>query len=239
MALWSCKKDAGSTCPTSLKLSLSNNSPAIGESFTITAPKETENNIFNWIGPGYSSSSNSNTLTLDDIKYWNRGWYYCLKSNSECNTTIRDSVFVDVKLKQGTPSCALTNNFFTSSNLVLDETFTSVTQGMDPTFNAMGVYGKGSYGEPTLRVLFNSYNGNTEPVDGIYTTTNMPTFDVTQQYNDVSVSFIYQGIYFHCRPDQDLYVVHVDGKIQVSFCNMVFSDGVSITTTCKGKMTEL
>ncbi len=110
---------------------------------------------------------------------------------------------------------------------------------MDPTFNAMGVYGGDAFGYPSLRVLFNSYNGNVEPLDGVYTTTDKQTFDVTEEYNVVSVSFIYQGVFFHCQPDQKLYVSHVNGKIQVSFCNMKFSDGVSITTTCKCKMTEL
>ena len=110
---------------------------------------------------------------------------------------------------------------------------------MDPTFNAMGVYGGDAFGYPSLRVLFNSYNGNAEPLDGVYMTTDQLTFDVTQEYNTVSVSFIYQGVFFHCQPDQKLYVSHVNGKIQISFCNMKFSDGVSITTTCKCKMTEL
>lgn len=234
----SCKKNSTNDCQTSMKLNASNASPAIGDPFIITAPKDNDNDIYYWFGPGYSESTNSNTVNINEAKYSNRGWYYCSKANSECNKTIKDSIFIDVKLSQETPPCTVTNNFFSSSNLVSDITLTSVTQHMDPTFNAMGVYGGNAFGYPSLRVLFNSYNGNTEPVDGVYLTNDRLTFDVTQEYNLVSVSFIYSGLFFHCRPNQKIYVSHVNGKIQVTFCDMVFSDG-SITTTCKAKMTEL
>lgn len=239
---FSCKKnnDANNIdkCPTSMKLTLSNPTPTVGTSFTITAPKETDNNVFYWSGPGYSETTSSNTLNITEAKYSNRGWYYCAKGNPECNTTIRDSVFVDVKLSQEKPSCNLINNHITSSNLVLDMTLTSVTQHMDPTFNAMGIYGGDDFGYPSLRVLFNSYNGNTEPVDGVYITNDKAIFDATQEYNVVSISFLYNSSYFHCQPYQKLYVSHVNGKIQVSFCNMSFSNG-SIITNCTARMTEL
>lgn len=239
VSFFSCKKNNSNKCPTSTKLNTSNASPTIGDAFTITAIKESDNDIFYWSGPGYSESTNSNELSINNAKYSNRGWYYCSKANSDCNTTITDSIFIDVKLSQQAPPCTVTNNFFSSSNLVSDITLTSVKKHMDPTFNAMGVYGGDAFGYPSLRVLFNSYNGNVEPVDGVYMTTDKLTFDVTQEYNVVSVSFIYNGVFFHCQPNQKLYVSHVNGKIQVSFCNMVFSDGDSITTTCKCKMTEL
>src|SRR5690242_130060 len=84
--------------------------------------------------------SNSNEVIISDAKYSNRGWYYCTKSNAECNTTTQDSIFIDLKLSQETVPCSLTNNFFSSSNLVSDITLTSVTKHMDATFNGMGVY---------------------------------------------------------------------------------------------------
>ena len=221
-----------------MKLSVSNAAPTIGDMVTLSTPKEPDDNIFYWSGPGYAETTNSNAMTITNAKYSNRGWYYCSKANSKCNTTIKDSVFVDVKLSQETQPCTLTNNFFSSSNLILDVTLTSVTQNFDPTFNGMGVYGGDAFGSPSLRVLFNSYNGNTEPLDGVYMTNDKLTFDVTQEYNLVSVSFLYSGSFFHCRPNQKLYVAHINGKIQVSFCNMIFSNG-AVTTTCKGKMTKM
>lgn len=239
MSFFSCKKSSTGTCQTSMKLDASNVSLTIGDSFSITAPKDDGNDIFFWSGPaGYSKTTNSNTININEVKYSNRGWYYCSKANSGCNTTIRDSIFIDVKLKQETPPCSLTNNFFSCSNLVYDITLTSITQHMDPGFNGMAVYGGDAFGYPSLRVLFNSYNGNAEPLDGVYLTNDKVLFDITQEYNLVSVSFIYQSKFFHCRPNQKLYVSHVNGKIQISICNMVFSDGVSITTTCNAKLTK-
>jgi hypothetical protein len=224
-------------CPAVLNLSVNNATTTIGGDFKITAPKESDNTTFQWYGPGINSTTNSNTLEKFNVKYSDRGWYYCSKANSECNTSLQDSIFVDVKLNQETPPCTLTNNYISCSNIP-NVSLTSITQGFDPTFNGMAVYGSGSFGYPSFRVLFNSYNGNTEPIDGTYTTTNSLTFDITQQYNEVSVSFLYSSIFFHCHPYQKLYVTHVNGKIQVSFCNMVFSSGSSTLTTCSGKMTK-
>ena len=239
VSFFSCKKNNKNSCPASLTLSTSNASPTIGDAFTISANKESDNDLFYWSGPaGYSETTNSNEVAITNAKYSNGGWYYCSKANSECNTTTRDSIFIDVKLSQEAPPCNVTNNFFSSSNLVYDITLTSVTKHMDPTFNAMGVFGGNAYGYPSLRVLFNSYNGNVEPLDGVYITKDAPVFDVTDEYNVVSVSFLYNSDYFHCHPGQKLYVSHVNGKIQVTFCDMVFSDG-TYTTTCKAKMTEL
>ena len=231
----SCKKQK--ICPASMKLTVSNATPSIGGSFTITAPKETDNNVFQWYGPMQNLVGNSNTLEITNAKYSNRGWYYCSKSNGDCNDVLRDSIYVDVKLLQETPPCTLTNNYINCSNIP-SVTLTSVTEGFDPTFNGTAVYGSGTFGYPSFRVLFNSYNGNTEPIDGTYTTTNSLSFDVTQEYNEVSVSFLYSSIFFHCHPNQKLYVTHVNGKIQVSFCNMVFSSGTYLST-CSGKMTKM
>ena len=235
----SCKKNNTNNCPSSVTLSASNATPTIGDAFTITANKESDFDIFYWSGPaGYSETSNSNEVVITDAKYSNRGWYYCTKAGSECSTTAQDSIFIDVKLKQEVAPCNITNNFFSSSNLVYDITLTSVSKHFDPTWNAVGVYGRDGYGRPSLQVLFNSYNGNVEPLDGVYITKDVSVFDVTDEYNVVSVSFLYNGDYFHCHPDQKVYVSHVNGKIQVSFCDMVFSDGTYLTT-CKAKMTEL
>lgn len=235
----SCKKDdSGNSCQTSMKLDVSNAAPIIGEPFVINAPRESDFDIYRWTGPGYNETTNSNIINIYEAKYSNRGWYYCSKENATCNTILRDSIFIDVKLSQEPPPCNVANNSFSSSNLFSDVNFTSVTQQMDPTFNAMGVYGGAAFGYPSLRVLFNSYNENTEPIDGVYLTNDRLTFDVTQEYNRVSVSFLYNGNFFHCHPDQKLYVSHVNGKIRVSFCDMVFSNG-SIMTTCKARMTEM
>lgn len=237
VSFFSCKKN--NSCQTSMKLIASNTKPTIGDEFKITASKASDNDLYYWSGPGgYAETTNSNEVVISEAQYSNGGWYYCSKANPECNITTIDSILIDVKLSQEAPPCNVTNNFFSSSNLVSDINLTSVTEHMDPTFNGMGVYGGNAFGYPSLRVLFNSYNGNTEPLDGVYITKDVAVFDVTDEYNVVSVSFLYNSDYFHCHPNQKLYVAHVNGKIQITFCNMVFSDG-TYTTSCKAKMTEL
>ena len=221
-----------------MKITVDKATPTVGETFVITAPKDSENDIYTWSGPAlYNySPSNSPVLTVSNCKYSNRGWYYCSKGNNACKTLI-DSVFVDIKLKQETPACNLTNNYVSCSN-VPSVTLTSVTMRLDPSYNGMAMVGSGANGYPGFTVLFNSYNGNFEPVDGVYITSDRQAFNLTQEYNAVSVSFQYSYFYFHCRPDQKLYVSHVNGKIQVSFCAMIFSDG-TYTSTCSWKMTKL
>lgn len=223
--------------PLSFKISITDTAPFIGDIITLEVPKLNEYDLLSYNNPAGSGTTFSHSIDIVNIKYNQRGWYHWNLSNSGCNVSYRDSVYVNVKLRQQTPPCTLTNNFVSSSNLI-DVAFTSVTQGFDPTFNGMAVYGDRSLGYPSYRVLFNSYNGNTEPIDGVYNTTNVPTFDIFQDYNAVSVSFLYSGQYFHCYPNQKLYVSHVGGKIRVSFCSMTFSNN-TILSVCTGQMTKM
>ncbi len=235
----SCEKKAD--CPDSMKLSITNPTPKIGESFEITAPPMDGNGYYTWFGPGnFGSATNSNTLTIGYAKYAGKGWYHCAKTMSDCNKTIHDSIYVDVKLKQETPPCTPINNLITFSSIP-NVTLTSVTFGMDPVFNGMALTGNGAFGYPsTFKVLFNSYNGVFDPPDGVYTTTGVSTFNITQDFEEVSVSFIYNSSYFHSQPGQKIYVSHIGGKVSVRLCDVVFSlVGSGLTTRCTGQMTKL
>jgi len=229
--------NGGDCRPLNFKISISDTAPFIGDNITIDVPKLNEYDLLSYNYPGASGTTFSHGADVTNIKYNQKGWYHWSLSNSGCNVSYRDSVYVNVRLRQETPPCTLTNNYASSNNLI-DVAFTSVTEAFDPTFNGMAVYGDRSLGYPSYRVLFNSYNGNTEPIDGVYNTNNVPTFDIFDDYNTVSVSFLYSGQFFHCHPNQKLYVTHVGGKIRVSFCNMVFSN-TSILSTCSGQMTKM
>jgi hypothetical protein len=232
LLLNSCEK---SDCPNAMKLTISNPTPAIGESFEIKAPSLSGNGYFRWSGPGNFGSSTSNTLTISNAKYAGRGWYHCAKTMTDCNTTIRDSIFVDVKLKQEAPPCTPTNNLLAFSSIP-NVTLNSVTFALDPVFNGMALGGSGAFGLPSsFKVLFNSYNGVFDPPDGVYKTTGVATFDVTQD----SISFIYSSGYFHCQPGQKIYVSHIGGKLSVKMCNLIFSYvGTGLTTQCTGQLTR-
>jgi hypothetical protein len=237
LLLSSCEKKTD--CPNSMRLTVSNPTPTVGESFEITAPALDGNGYFTWTGPGNFSGTIGNKLTISNAKYAGRGWYYCAKTVTDCNKTLRDSIFVDVKLKQNAPPCSPTNNLITFSSIP-NLTVTSVTYGIDPTYNGMALMGSGAFGYPSsFRVLFNSYNGVFDPPDGVYNTTSVPVFDVTQDFEDVSVSFIYNSNYFHSQPGQKIYVSHVGGKVSVKMCSLIFSQvGSGLTTQCTGQITR-
>lgn len=234
----SCKKVPLVNCPDSMLIEVTNTSPTVGEGIRFTAPKESDYDVYTWITPKNNTTTASRYESVDPVKYSDRGWYTCLRQSFECNRTYRDSIFIDVKLKQETPPCTLTNNFISIPALV-NVTLSSVTQVYDPTYNAMTLSGSPSAVYPAFKIVFNSYNGNTEPIDGTYLTTSTSVFDFTQEYNEVSVSFFYMGANYHCAPFQNLYVSHAGGKLRVSFCGMNFSSLIRPPATCSGQMTEL
>ena len=231
-----CKKN-GSKCSADINLVSTSTTPAVGESFTLTALKVSDNDLFHWSGPGNYSSEHGNSIIVDNPGYLDGGWYYCAKSNMECGETIFDSIFIDVKMRQGTAPCTPANNSL-SGGAIPNTSFYRVIKDFDPTFNGKVLYGTAGIGYPTdFRVLFNSNNGNTEPVDGIYTTTNKIIFGQTDPYVWISLSFVYAGQFFHSHPGKDVFVSHINGKLSASFCDVPFSNGTNIINI-SGRLSE-
>ena len=129
-------------------------------------------------------------------------------------------------------------SFAMTSSGVPGETFSYVTKSLDATFGAVTIQANGPYGYPPFTIVFNSYNGNVEPRDGVYTTTEGYTFTPLQEPNEVSISFIYASTFIHCLPGQKAYVSHVNGKLQITFCNLEFAVGPP-HVFCSAKITEL
>lgn len=232
----SCEKSPN--CANELVLIADNLSPEAGSSFTITAPRESSEDVYQWNGPGVNEITNSNTLTIDNAKVSHRGVYSVQKGNTECNTALTDTIFIDVRLPQGQPPCTPQNNVIVCSNIP-GVTVTNATQSMHPVLNGMALFGSGSFGYPSFTVLFNSYNGDKEPEDGIYKTKNVAIYSPTDEPNTVSVSFLYSSNYYHCQEGANVYVKHVNGKLSVTFCNLVFGSSPYPNTTCSGTITEL
>ena len=235
LLLTGCKKST--VCATSIGLTASSTTPTVGESFTITASSAYDEDMFQWSGPGVSSGNYTNSMTVYQAGYLDRGWYYCSKSNPDCGQTIYDSIFIDMKLRQGSAPCTPVNNTLDGSSIPTSN-FYSVSKIFDPSFNGKALYCSASLGYPNdFRVLFNSNNGNVEPVDGIYTTTNSILFSQTDPYVWVSLSFVYGGQFYHSHANKDVFVSHINGKLSASFCNIPFSNGTYIIN-CSGKVTE-
>lgn len=219
-----------------MKLQITNTQPTIGDQVIISAPFKQTNVVYQWNGPGVNLTNQSNTLTIDDIKLSQSGTYYCNMADSDCNTSLSDSVKINVQYKQETPPCTPVNNTAAFNNIP-NSNFSSVTKSFGGTFNTVNLYAYAGLGYPSLTVLFNSYNGNVEPKDGVYITTDRQVFNIFQEPNEISVSFIYSSDFYHCRPGKKVYVSHVNGKLALSFCSLEFSSG-TFTTTCSSKMTQ-
>ena len=234
--LTACEKKP--TCASSMVLTASNLTPTVGDEVIITALKETSNEVFQWNGPDVNNINQSNTLTITNIKLSQSGVYSCSKGNTDCNTSLSDTILINVQLKQETPPCTPAVNLVTCSNIP-SVAFSSVTKGFGTVFNTINLYGSAStIGYPTFTVLFNSYNGNVEPLDGTYITTDRQVFNILQEPNEISISFLYASNFYHCRPGNKVYVIHVNGKLQVTFCNLEFGSSPSPPTTCTGTIRQ-
>ncbi len=237
ISLSSCQKKA--SCSQELELGANSATPTVGQKLELTASQGVENDVYYWDGPGLHEITNSNKITIDEIKLSQSGTYYVSRNSGECNNTLHDSIVIDVKLLQETPPCSLTNNRADCSNIP-DVNFTSVYQTFNTSFNGVSLEGYGPSGYPgTFVVLFNSYNGNVEPKDGTYNTTNGSVFSILNEPNDISVSFIYASNYYHCHPNQKVYITHLNGKLRASLCNMTFSSPPLPFTTVSAQLTEL
>ena len=233
--LTACEKKP--TCASSMTLSATTLTPTVGDDVVITALKETSNEVFQWNGPDVNEINQSNTLTIDNIKLSQSGVYSCSKGNTDCNTSLVDTILIDVKLKQEIPPCTPAINVVTCSNIP-SVTFSSVTKGFGGTFNTIYLNTSAPIGYPSFTVLFNSYNGNVEPPDGTYITSDRQVFDILQEPNEISISFIYASNFYHCRLGNKVYVKHVNGKLQVTFCNLEFGVSPGSPTTCSGTIRQ-
>lgn len=237
----SCSRENNDNCPTVLKLTASNLTPTVGDNLTLYA--HNGQSSYNWTGPknfAIVKNDGSDSLWFENIEINQSGWYQCSASLPGCNTLF-DSIYIDVKYKQGTPPCALTNNVISGTGIP-DLQASSVSKRFDGTWQSIVLYASGTFGYPTYTFIFNSYNGNTEPKDGIYNTTDVQSFNPLQDANLIYAQCQYSNIFFKTKPNQNLYVSHVNGKLKIAFCNLNFAgdngNGVLFNSAFSGQITE-
>lgn len=207
---------------------LSTQSVFIGQPIKVNVPEIEGWRLFSWVGPNNFNSQYPDNNVTEYAELKHEGWYYIHVSNPECTSQL-DSVYVDVKLNQGTPSCTVAANTTTYSNL-FDNTYSYRFKGIDASYGTLSLTGSGSTGD--LKILFHPYWKTKEPEDGIYTTTI--SFGQTDaNYNKVIVSTVTQSIYWLAAPDKEVYVSHLNGKLQVRFCSLPMSgsNGTSFNTS--------
>src|SRR5262245_11359760 len=86
------------------------NTVTIGETIKFGVPEVGGYRIYDWRGPdNYMGQEPEDSIT--DCNLEHEGWYYLHLSSLDDNSCVKiDSVYIDVKLKQGTPACSITNN---------------------------------------------------------------------------------------------------------------------------------
>ncbi|HMG81957.1 MAG TPA: hypothetical protein VK559_02895 [Ferruginibacter sp.] len=243
--LSACKKDTSNTnnggnnnnntnssgCLIRLTATTSAASVVKGGSFTISADSSGEN--YEWEGPDYFQSYYRNN-TISEADYSNAGWYYVNASSNGCNSVF-DSVYVNVTIPQGSPSCSLTNNYVSFTGVANDQSFTS---GL--SYNTTEGYTlQGGSANGDITIILSTHWYSIEPEDGVYTTISDQTFG-DGEIDNIFISDVNSDILFTAAPGASVYVSHVAGKIQISFCslNMSGNDGVTeYYTVASGRAT--
>jgi hypothetical protein len=237
----SCTKKGEYDCYSALEITADNITPTVGDDLTINA--NTGQSIYTWSGPlnyAESKADGSSGVTFNNIKINQSGWYYCASSLPGCNT-LYDSIYIDVKYKQGSPACSLTDNVVEGDLVPTLHAF-NVSKSFDPSWNCKMLYASGNFGYPTYRFGFNSYNGDTEPKDGIYVTHDVQAFDPFQDANVIYIQCQYSNLFFRSRANKEVYVSHINGKLRIAFCDLEFGGddggGNYFTGTFTGQVTE-
>jgi hypothetical protein len=235
--LLSCEKLIGGkndTCDKikSAKIQVSKTNFYAGEEIRLSAVEGT-NIFYGWNHsniPGNLGSSSS--YTIPSCSKSHEGWFYLSVSNPDC-TTKYDSVYITVTNQPVAAPCTPVNNKVDFS-LLPDITFGSASWSYDGSYNSRNLRGYQGLGYPDINVFFHSYWNNKEPEDGAYSLHN------TFSFTDVNTYHVYltthYGINLYVAHTGKVYVSHVNGKIQATFCNVTFS-GSGSTFTATGKLT--
>jgi hypothetical protein len=236
----SCKKESQNNCNNIGNLTLESNSPVtIGEVLKFGTQEVGGYRVYKWTGPNYYDSQYpDDQIMYAELKH--EGWYYMsvYSLDGDCNKI--DSIYLDVKLQQGSPACSVTANSTNFNNLGNDN-YTSVNKHIESNFSQKCLEGSGGF-YSNIKIYFHTHWRTAEPEDGIYTTINTPLFDpVDNIYNKVFITTTKSSIYWASHPDQQVYISHVGNKLQVRFCDLSMggSNGTSYTTIASGNIIEL
>lgn len=236
-----CKKGEEETtnCANIENARITANTPlTIGQELKFSVPEVDGYRIYSWTGPNnFTSQYADNSISYVELE--NEGWYRLHLYSLEGDCEKFDSVYIDVKLEQGTPTCTVTNNNTNYSNMGSDS-YTLIKKQIETSYSQKALLATGGFGV-NMTVLFHTRWRTAEPEDGIYYTTNTPTFgQFDNNYNKVFVTTTKNSIFWSSAANQKVYVSHVGGKLQVRFCNLSMggSNGTSFTTSASANLVE-
>lgn len=239
LILLGCNKQKSateSTCQNIKNATLFSNSPVvIGHFFKFGTQEVGGNRIYSWNGPNsYQSQIPKDSI---EVQLKNEGWYYLnlYSASGQCQKI--DSIYLDVKLQQGTPACNININTTTYNNQGADQ-YTLVKKYIEPNFSQKSLYATGGM-YSNMTIYFHTHWRTAEPEDGIYFTTNTPVFDqADNNYNKVFITTTKSNIYFGSNEGQMVYISHINSKLQFRFCNIILG-GNNYNTSASGNLVEL
>ncbi|MGL2967410.1 hypothetical protein [Flavobacterium sp. XGLA_31] len=217
----------------------------IGAEITLNATPS-DNVVYHWTGPlgweaynGGLPGINTSATVTGEAKIKHSGWYYLQASVEGCEDRI-DSVYVDVKLNQGVPTCSLIDNKATfNTNVTLgNQTFYGSYYNANGVGGGYEVTANSSNGD--MYLYFPSYWQTHPLADGIYYTTD----DNSSNIDTVDRVYLWDvngNISWHATAGYPVYVSHVAGKIRIAFCSIPFSgsfNGNPYTATINCQITQ-
>lgn len=191
--------------------------------------------LYQWFRPNSNDLSGTTTLTIDYCDKSDQGWYYLAVSYEECTTKV-DSVYISIKHNPADPPCTVADNTIDFSSIP-EINATSVTWGLDATYNKKKLGAHQQSGYPDFNIYFNGYWNDKEPEDGEYNLGSQPTLSDFNPYA-VYISSLYSGILFSGNSGS-VYISHENGKIKATFCSVGLSGSNgsnSFSTTATGSI---
>jgi len=226
-------------CNVTASLESTSLKPTIGDDVSITLEGVGNNGGFRWSTPKINRPSVSNVHTINDIKLSDRGWYYCVADYSACDGTFADSIFIDVQLVQEAPPCTLSKNILSGTGIPQTTVTNTFKQLRHATYGGLTIDATGAFGQPPYTIAFNPHLNGQLPPEGTYTTTAVAAFNELDELNIISVSFVNSSTYYHAHVGQKVYVKHVGGKLQISFCSLNFGGAYVSPVKVSGQIQEL
>jgi hypothetical protein len=178
---------------------------------------------YDCIGPNGFNQYNLKEIGItNQATPYHQGWYYVTTKYSNC-PSIYDSIFVDVTLKQGNPSCNPSNNtsaYINNSAPIPNKVFTTVS--ID-TSNGFVIKAAGTNGQLTL--TFSEFWKRNKLEAGIYYTSS--DYQLLDK-EDIDKVFIkdmnFMSPWYAAEFQKPIYISYVSGKLTITLCDLLIKD---------------
>lgn len=159
----------------------------------------------------------------DDANLFHRGWYYVTTSFKNCPSKL-DSIYVNVKLNQGKPTCSPPNNTSTYSGSginIPNKNFTNVSS--NKFSSSFEIYAGGSTGGD-FKLVFSEYWTKNKLETGIYYTTKDNSLYEITDINKVYIEDRNYNNRWQAEEKQPVFISYVNGMLTVTICDLYIYD---------------